>query len=130
MASVSPTSWFDIKEEQPTLSDSNGKSSNNSGGTNILDEDIYCSSSVAEDISDQMAVAVLRLQTNMEQVTKRLDLVEGQIKSLNKASSTSKKSNNNNNFNSLTTMKIFMITWPVIVYFAFRAIEKRRSSSS
>lgn len=145
MPTANPT-WFDINEENQPASYSSaaggkkqrkGQKKEGLGGTGRApDEDLgnygsSAESSVTEDVSDQLAVAVLRLQQGLEQAVKRLDSVEDQLMTISSKYETNLKKMEEinkrgaNMVDSVHTTRIFMISWPVVVFFCLRALEKR-----
>lgn len=89
-------------------------------------------SSIAQTARDQFAAALLRLQTGLDESTKRLSTIENKLEdvirqrnSLGRSKSHSDNKSGGGFLGRGQLTSIIYLGWPVLVYFAMRAIERR-----
>lgn len=86
-------------------------------------------SSITFSLRDQFATALLRLQTDLDDTTRKMETFEARLDSLNKffiANSAQKNVKKRGVSKLLDALPImFYITWPLFLYVAMRFIERR-----
>lgn len=93
--------------------------------------------SIGRSARDQFAAALLRLQADLDRTSGRLDAIETKVDRLTREAKqqVGRTSNNqprgakNRVLSGKNLRTLFYIGWPVLVFFAMRAIERRRSAA-
>lgn len=90
------------------------------------------SNSIHKSMQDQFASSLLRLQANLDTTNQRLGELESKINTIQrqqKQSSSSNSTANSSSFGKERSQRIIstlvQFGWPVLVYLAFRAIERK-----
>lgn len=93
------------------------------------------SGSIGQTVRDQFAVALLRLQTDLEATSQRLVEMESKLeewtrKTRSQARPPTSAKPSKGIFTKDNVYNIAYLGWPVLVYLAMRAIERRSLNSS
>lgn len=107
----------------------NGKFSTDEDQPSIYGE---VETSIGRSAKDQFADALLRLQSDLHNATERLSDLEKKVDKINMSRGGPPIQESKSKFsvfdrNNVTTLLYF--SWPVVVFLAIRAIEKRSASS-
>lgn len=127
---------------QPVAHSRQQQRNSDNSGEQILIYDGQNNTSIAQTAKDQFAAALLRLQNGLDESTKRLLVVESKVDDFIKQqqernqlqSKRNDMSSNNKKgmgkFLNQGTTTLLYLGWPVLVFFALRAIERRTLTSS
>lgn len=92
-------------------------------------------SSFSQSIKDQFAIALLRLQQDLDATNSKLNDIEAKVNSITRQNSDNRHQNRSKNrdrtgfFNKDNIYSLIYFGWPVVVFIAMRAIEKKSLSA-
>lgn len=92
-------------------------------------------SSFSQSIKDQFAIALLRLQQDLDVTNRKLDDIEAKVNLITRQNSDNRQKNKPKNrdgtgfFNKNNMYSLIYFGWPVVVFIAMRAIEKKSLSA-
>lgn len=149
---ASPAASEDVFQDtcaQPTahsrsFRSDNGNSNHHDNAEHIIIYDGQSNTSIAQTAKDQFAAALLRLQSGLDESSRRLQTVETKVDEFIKQQQQrnqqqAKAQQNNDTSNNKKGMGKFLsqhgativyVGWPVLVFLAMRALERRTLAST